>query len=107
MTMLEKMAEAFAAHVRANAHGDWIGGDARCLEVDGTIDLPDALRTALLAIREPDEAMVGAGTEAGDRAVAGADEWAAHDCNIHESQPPAMFTAMIDAILAEGTEAGA
>ncbi len=59
-------------------------------------------RGALTAIREPSPAMCRAGDQAGSAAVAKADEWAAHDCNVHESQPPAMFTAMIDQILNGG-----
>ena len=93
MTMLERMAGAFAAHVRANAHGDWIGGDARCLEVDGTIDLPDALRAALLAIREPDEAMVAAAEELEPQTGWWPDEPG------ERNTPAQHFTAMIDAIL--------
>jgi len=62
----------------------------------------EALVDAILAeLRTPDEGMVLAGTIAGDQAVETHDPDAAHDCNIHPTQPPAIFTAMIDHVRSE------
>lgn len=92
MTMLEKMARAMV-----DAQGD----DYDALPEIGRRNAQNECRAALLAIREPTPEMCRAAEQAGADAVNAADEWAAHDCNIHESQPPAMHRAMIDAILNE------
>lgn len=90
--MLKKMAEAFQADLREQRVLYEMGRQPdpqRLMMFTGECaDLPRALRAALRAIREPDDAMA----EAGWLAAGG---------------PPAEFTAMIDAILADKPEGGA
>lgn len=91
-TMLEKMARAIWAETApaADFHGNGVGTFDEP-ENEATVeDAYVAARAALLAIREPDEAIRLAGWE-------GRDEF---------SNPPDAFTPMIDAILNEKPEAG-
>lgn len=89
ITMLEKMASRIAEELGEGERPDGL------TRVEGVFDMREVARAALQAIREPDEAICRAGEQAGSDAVSAADQWAAHDCNVHESQPPAMFRAMI------------
>lgn len=87
-TALQKMAAAFVAHVREEAKGDWIGGDDEVMEFDGAIDVPAALRAALLAIREPTAQVLAAGARERERSPTNMNPWP-------------VYTAMIDAIVNE------
>lgn len=86
MTMLEKMAWALS---RLSTHGEMPNGETVSPE-DSQYFVVQA-RAALLAIREPDEAVIAAG-------VAGIDE-VEGDCAT-EDGTAAGFTSMINAILA-------
>lgn len=95
-TMLEKMVAAAVADLRNDSEIGWIGlGAGPVIEVDGAVDLTSLMRAALLAIREPDEAIIAAGFDA---------EESVGDEGLPVLHPRPCFTAMIDAILNEKPE---
>lgn len=96
MTMLEKMAEAMNARAGSTEYGPVL---PPCL-------VPDLARSALLAIREPNGAMLAC--EGVRDAFAEVNAMVAHQAartgtdGLKTDPLPIAFTAMIDAALAEG-----
>jgi hypothetical protein len=59
MNMIEKMARAFLAAIDDGTYtGEHRGDELSSMTIDGDVDLIACMRAALMAMREPDEAMV-------------------------------------------------
>ncbi len=92
--MPDAMIERVAVAIREGLNADWRAhasdDDLRNVEIEGTADLLVAARAVITAMREPTEVM----TQAGARVRSGNDDQ-------YLIGPEGIFSAMIDAALAE------